>query len=237
LNTLPLPVILAGGLGTRLGNLAGGLPKPLIQVAGRPFLEYVLAALAAQGFREALLLVGHRAEVIEDCLGNGHQLGLELSYSRETVPMGTGGAFRLARGLITRRFLMLYGDLYRVIDYAAIARSTTGNSLGVYPFTHGLTTIACANVGLDSTGRRISIYAKDRPDLPLTHVDAGFGLFEPRVLEMIPAGPTSFETNVYPALAARSDLGAIVVDRSFCDIGNPSDLDRTRHWFLRILGS
>jgi NDP-sugar pyrophosphorylase family protein len=233
----PLPVILAGGLGTRLGSLTQGLPKPMVSVAGRPLLEHLLQQLAAQGFTDALLLVGHRADVIEKHFGDGRRLGLSLHYSREAEPLGTGGAFRLARPLIRQRFLMLYGDLYRPIDYAALAMMHEGNALAVYPYVEGLTTIACANVGLDPSGRRVVVYAKSRPELDLSHVDAGFGFFLPEVLDLLPDGVSNLEQSVYPILASRGELDAIPVDRTFVDIGNPSDLAAARQQLASWLGS
>lgn len=233
--SLPLPVILCGGLGTRLGALADGLPKPMITVAGRPFLEHILRQLAAQGFGEALLLVGHRAELIREHFGNGGGLGLAIRYSQESEPQGTGGALRIAKPHIERRFLMLYGDLYRPAAYARLACECAGNALGVYPYAPGITSIACANVGLDPSGRHVSAYAKDRPDLALNFVDAGFGFFEPEVLELLPEGVSSFEASVYPALAARGELGALAVDQGFFDIGNPADLAHARACMGQVL--
>jgi NDP-sugar pyrophosphorylase family protein len=225
----PLVVILAGGTGTRLGALAEGLPKPMVPVAGRPFLEHLLRQLSGQGFREALLLTGYKAEMIEAHFGRGERLGMDLRYSREPEPLGTGGAFRLARNLIQGRFLMMYGDLYRPVDYAALARGTRGNALAVYPYVDGLTTIDSANVGLDAAGERVLVYAKAAKDPSLTHVDAGFGFFEPEVIDRLPQGTSSFERTIFPALAEEGALGAIAVDRNFLDIGNPSDLADARN--------
>ena len=224
----PLAVILAGGMGTRLGALAADLPKPMVPVGGVPFMDHILRQLAAQGFKQVLLLVGYRAEVIRARYGDGSGFGLEISYSREAQPLGTGGAIKLAQQLIQRRFLLLYGDLYRPIDYAAMAGRHTGSCLAVYPHVPGLTTIACANAGLDGEGRLVAVYAKDRPDLALTHVDAGFGIFEPEVLDLLPEGVSNFEARVYPDLAGRGLLLAEIVDRNFFDIGNPTDLDNAR---------
>ena len=233
--SLPLPVILCGGLGTRLGPLSDGLPKPMLPVAGRPFLEHILRQLATQGFDEVLLLVGHRAELIQEHFGEGGNVGLKIQYSLEPQPLGTGGALHLARPYITRRFLMLYGDLYRPINYADLSSQCSGNTVAVYPYMEGLTTIACANVGLEPFERRVSIYAKDRPDLDLTYVDAGFGFIEPQVLDLLPDGISSFEANVYQTLAAKGELGALVVDRRFFDIGNPADLAHARQWLGQVL--
>jgi NDP-sugar pyrophosphorylase family protein len=206
----------------------------MVPVAGRPFLEHVLRQLAGQGFPEALLLVGYKADAIMGHFGDGSDLGIALRYSREPEPAGTGGAFRLARDLIKRQFLMLYGDLYRGVDYAALAARHQGNALAVYPYVAGLATIACANVGLNPGGGRVAMYAKDRPDLGLDHVDAGFGLFIPEVLDLLPEGSSSFEATLFPGLASQGRLGAIPVDRNFFDIGNPVDLADARKRFATL---
>ena len=227
---LPLPVILSGGLGTRLGPLAEGLPKPMVTVAGRPFLEHVVRQLAGQGFPEILLLVGYKAEIIESHFGDGAAFGLRVRYSREPEPSGTGGALKLAGPFIQDRFLMLYGDLYRDFDYMDFCTRHTC-ALAVYPYIPGLTTIACANVGLDLEGKRVARYAKGDPGARLTHVDAGFGIFGQEALQLLPAGNTSFEEQVYPTLAASGKLDAELVDRGFFDIGNPADLAHARTHF------
>lgn len=227
---LPLPVVLAGGLGTRLGALAEGLPKPMVQVGGRPLLEHVVRQLAGQGFPEILLLVGFRAEFIETHFGDGGGFGIRVRYCREPEPLGTGGALRLASPSIPNRFLMLYGDLYRSFDYAGFC-ARHRQALAVYPYVEGLTTIACANVRLDPEGTRVADYVKGAPDAGLTHVDAGFGVFHREVLELLPAGKASFEERVYPSLAASGKLEAEIVDRSFFDVGNPADLAHARAHF------
>jgi NDP-sugar pyrophosphorylase family protein len=221
-------VILAGGLGTRLGDLAQGLPKAMVPVDGRPFLEYGIAQLANQGFRDILLLVGYRAEAIETHFGDGAAWGVHIRYSREQVPMGTGGAVGQARDLISGRFLLLYGDLYRPYDYSAFLTRRKGNVLAVYPYVPGLTTIGCANVGLDPATGRVRQYLKNAPGAGLTHVDAGFGAFGREVVELLPHGACSFEEAVYPALAGKGQLEAELVDRHFLDIGNPADLAHAR---------
>lgn len=228
----PLPVILAGGLGTRLGALAEGLPKPMVAVAGRPLLEHVVRQLASQGFPEILLLVGHRAGAIESHFGDGSAFGLDIRYSCEAEPLGTGGALKLAAPMIPARFLMLYGDLYRDFDYAGFC-ARRDQALAVYPYVDGLTTIACANVGLDASCARVARYVKGDPAAGLTHVDAGFGVFRRDALDLLPEGVSSFEARVYPALAESGKLEAELVDRAFFDIGNPADLAHAREHFSK----
>jgi len=229
--TAALPVILAGGLGTRLGPLAAGLPKPMVDVGGQPFLEHLVRQLAAQGFPELLLLVGHRAEAIQAHFGDGAGWGIGIRYSRESAPLGTGGALKLAAPLLPERFLLLFGDLFRPADYLAIQAARTRACLAVYPYVPGLTTIACANVALDPSGGRVARYVKGDPASGCTHVDAGFGVFPRRVLDLLPEGPCSFEALVYPRLCEAGELDAVHVDRNFLDIGNPVDLARARAYF------
>lgn len=115
-------VILAGGLGTRLGSFTRKVPKPMVPVAGVPYLEHQLRLLARQSFRDVLLLTGHLGEQIESYFGNGGRLGLRIRYSREAQPLGTGGALRDARRHLAETFLLLYGDSLLPIEYAAAGR-------------------------------------------------------------------------------------------------------------------
>lgn len=230
MNHLPLPVIFAGGLGSRLGPLAEGLPKPMVPVGGRPFLEYLVRQLAGQGFPEMLLLVGFRAEMIESHFGDGSNFGLRIHYHREPKPMGTGGALKLAEPILPERMLVLYGDLYRDFDYAGFC-VRHDQALAVYPYVDGLTTIASPNVGIDTLGLMVTKYVKGVAKSGMTHVDAGFGVFRREVVALLPEGISSFEACVYPVLAASGRLEAEQVDRSFFDIGNPTDLARTRAGF------
>lgn len=127
-------VILAGGLGTRLGSLTAQTPKPLVPVAGVPYLEHQLRLLACQSIRDVLLLTGYLGQTIEDRFGDGGPLGLSIRYSREPSPLGTGGALRLAAPLIVDPFLLIYGDSYLPIDYrevlAALDHAALDPSMG-----------------------------------------------------------------------------------------------------------
>src|ERR1043165_9562254 len=112
--------ILAGGLATRLRPVTEKIPKALIEVAGQPFLSHQLRLLQSSGIRKIVLCLGYRGEMIEREFGNGSQLGVEASYSFDGPELlGTGGAIRKALPLLGQRFLVLHGDSYLPIDYAA----------------------------------------------------------------------------------------------------------------------
>jgi len=211
--------ILCGGLGTRLGELAQGLPKPMIPIGGRPYLERVLASFAGSGIRDFVLLTGYRAEVIEEHFGDGSRFGVRIEYSRESEPLGTGGALREARPLLGDRFILTYGDVLRRFDYDRFVQQHIGNCLAVYPkLTTGNTDVA---EGF------IVRFDKRAPELQ--YVDAGFSAMLASTIDLLPeTGPCSFEEIVFANLAEHGMLEAEIVDHDFFDIGTPDELARTR---------
>jgi len=209
--------ILCGGLGTRLGELAQGLPKPMIPIGGRPYLERVLASF--EGFTEFVLLTGHRAEVIEEHFGDGSRFGIHIEYGRETQPLGTGGALREARALLGDRFILTYGDVLRRFDYDRVVQQHMGNCLAVYPrLTTG---------NADVAEGYVVRFDKRAPELP--YVDAGFSVMLASTIDLLPeTGPCSFEEIVFSNLAEHGGLEAEIVDHEFFDIGTPEELEKTR---------
>ena len=109
-------VVLAGGLGTRLRPITEKVPKPLVPIKGRPFLDYLLEKIARMGLRRCVLLVGYKGKMIEDYCGGGKRWGLELSYSHEKEQLGTGGALVNAVSHLKGAALVLNGDSYLDID-------------------------------------------------------------------------------------------------------------------------
>ncbi|TAN38278.1 MAG: HAD-IIIA family hydrolase [Verrucomicrobia bacterium] len=118
-------VILAGGVGTRIQAMAGGLPKALIPVARRPFIEHQFTLLAKNQIRDVVLCVGHLGHLIEKHVGDGSRWGLRVQYAREnpSALLGTGGALVNALPLLQDKFMVMYGDSYLPIDYAAFVRA------------------------------------------------------------------------------------------------------------------
>jgi len=208
--------ILAGGLGTRLGALAAGLPKPMIPIGGRPYLERVIESFAHCGLRDIVLLTGYRSEVIEEHFGDGARFGVRIAYSVESEPIGTGGAVRAARALLGERFVLTYGDVLRRFDYDRFVREHREPYVAVYPRrTHG-------NVEIE--GNHVVRFDKSA-DLP--YIDAGFCVMPAEVIEWLPERG-SFEETVFPRLAAERRLACEIVGLDFCDIGTPEELERTR---------
>ena len=116
---LPTICILAGGLGQRLGERTARTPKPLVDVAGEPFLFHQLRLLAQYGAERVVLCVGYLGEMIEERVGKA-RYGIAIDYSYDSPHLdGTLGAIRRALPLLGDRFLVLYGDTYLRLDYGA----------------------------------------------------------------------------------------------------------------------
>jgi NDP-sugar pyrophosphorylase family protein len=216
---MPRVAILAGGFGSRLGALTADLPKPMIPVGGRPYLERVVESFAACGLREFVFLTGYRSDVIESHFGDGARFSVRIAYSRETEPLGTGGALREARPLLGERFILTYGDVLRYHDYDRFVREHQEHCLAVYERV---------NVGnTDIADGLVTRFDKRAPELP--YIDAGFAVVGAGALDLLPAtGACSFEEIVYATLAERRALACEIVDHDFYDIGVPDELARTR---------
>ena len=116
--------ILAGGLGTRLGSLTQTVPKPMVQVNGKPFLEHEIGLLKRSGIDDFVLCIGHLGEMVEGYFGNGSKWGVRVRYSYDgSKLMGPAGALKGAEPLLEECFFVTYGDAYLRADYQGIMRA------------------------------------------------------------------------------------------------------------------
>ena len=221
-------VILAGGLGTRLRPVTTQMPKPMVPVAGVPYLEHQLRLLATQGFSDVVLLTGYLGEQISDYFQTGSSLGLRLRYAQEAAPMGTGGALREARSLLDDEFLVIYGDSYLPIEYATVGRllrSTNADGvLVLYRDAHGETDVP-GNVAIDDRGFVTRYDKSARHDADLRYVEAGVLALRRSVIDLMPpAGVVSLEQQIFPRLIERRSLVGLPTTQRFYDIGTPDRL-------------
>lgn len=226
-------VILAGGRGVRLGSLTDARPKPMIDVNGSPFLQYLIEDLRDQGIDRVLLLLGYKAEVIQDWLGDGSALGVDVSYSVTAIENETGQRLRRAESLLDQRFLLMYCDNYLPLNlsnlWAQYQQSGAEGQITVYGNKDGYTK---SNVRIDSDGRVVE-YDKSRTAPDLSGVDVGYAMFDHSVLRYLPDENVSFEAAVYPKLVEAGSLTAYVTDHRYYSIGSPDRLAATERFFRR----
>ena len=220
-------IVLAGGLGTRLASRLHGLPKPMAPIAGRPFLEILLTQLRRSGCTRVLLSVGHQHAVIQEHFGAAFD-GLAIDYVIESVPLGTGGAIRLALAEAREEsVLVLNGDTFLNADYAAM--------LGFHAVQGAAVTLAVVHRddvsrygGVTLEGRRIVGFQEKGRSGP-GYISAGTYVLA-RNLAWPPALPEKFsiERDFFVPEVARLRPAAYEVDGFFLDIGIPEDLDRAQ---------
>jgi D-glycero-alpha-D-manno-heptose 1-phosphate guanylyltransferase len=207
----------------------------MVKVNDRPFLEHLLRYLKNQGITDIVLLVGHRAEVIEQYFGDGQRLGLPpIRYSVETSLLGTGGALWLATPLLADLFFVVNGDTQFPLEYQLLWQDFVERdvSLMVAVTLANLDEGLPGNMRLDEDGFIIA-YSKTAPPGSLEYVDGGVALCRKRVLDLIPPNEViSWENEVYPALIQRRDLMAFKVEQPFYDIGTFEGLERARRAIL-----
>jgi len=227
-------VILAGGLGTRLRAAVADVPKVLAPVHGRPFLTHVLERLAAASVRRAVLLTGYRADDVERIIGT--RCGsLQLEYSRETRPLGTGGALRQAlERLDTPTILLLNGDSCCDID---LQQFFNWHRRRRADLTMAVARVADASrfgrVQLNTEGKIVRFVEKGATARP-GWINAGIYLIQRRLLESMPTGQSlSLEREFLPRwLATERVLGFRCVG-PFLDIGTPESYTAAESFFER----
>ena len=224
--------VLAGGLGTRLAPRLGDLPKPLAPLAGRPFLERQLEWLSSHGLSDVVLCVGHGADQVESALGDGALLGVRLRYSRETSPLGTGGALALAAPFVEGSTLVLNGDTLLDLDPWALERTRwERGSVGAVALFRSDDAAAGGRVECDAQGSVTGFVEKDASHRGAAWVNGGCYAFAPRLWEWLPPGPSSLERDVLPRLAAVGELRGHHAEGAFWDIGTPQGLARAERRF------
>jgi NDP-sugar pyrophosphorylase family protein len=229
---LPPTCILAGGLGTRLGERVRNIPKPLIEVADEPFLVHQLRLLAAHGAREIVICVGYLGAAIERRIGD-ERFGMRIAYSSDGPTLaGTLGAIRRARGLLGERFLVLYGDTYLRLDHAAAVASWRASGLPAMMTVlrndgRWDTSNACYVDGC------VLAYDKHSPRPRMSWIDYGLVGLTSAALSLAPARMSDL-ADLLHRLACAELLHGFQATERFFEIGTPAGLAETDA-FLRGL--
>jgi D-glycero-alpha-D-manno-heptose 1-phosphate guanylyltransferase len=222
-------IVLVGGLGTRLATVSGGLPKAMVPVSGRPFLEFVLDALVEARCPRIVLAVSHLREAIAAHFGGAYR-GVPLEYSIEQVAMGTGGAIRDALLLLPDDdALVLNGDtLFRVAIDELAARHVRSCADITVALRQVADTARYGAVELDGEGCIRTFHEKGRCGSGLAN--GGVYVVSSKVVRrcVAPRGPSSFERDVLAHGVGELRILGVPSDGYFIDIGVPEDLVRAR---------
>ena len=226
-------IVLCGGFGTRLGELTKNTPKPLLEVAGRPFISYVLDLLVNAGAEELVLAAGFQSGKLQDFVGDGW-LGTPVRYSIESEPLGTGGAIKKAmvEGHIDRS-LVVNGDTLFDIDIPKFVAFAGAASSVVSVALRGVEDCArFGRVAVDMDGRVVSFGEKGHAGPGL--INGGIYFLHKSSLEVVPESKFSFESEVLQARHSQLRIFGQAYSDYFIDIGVPEDLGRAKNDFLNF---
>ncbi len=219
-------IILAGGRGTRLSGLHPSLPKALVPISGKPFLQWQLEWLAGNGLRSVHLATGHMSDAIEDWLASDPVPGIAISLSSEPTPLGTGGGMKFAGSFVAGDIMfVLNGDsLLPALDFESMLRAHLHSSpMATVSVTRIESAGRYGTVEFDAGG---SIQAfLEKADRRGGWVNGGVYLVSRKMLDAIePGSNVSIETDVFPRLADEGKLRAFECNPPLLDMGTPEGI-------------
>jgi len=213
--------ILVGGRGTRLGSLTDSIPKAMVEVAGRPFLDWLIEEVARFPIPRITLLAGSLGQTIVECYHGRMIGGAHIEVLVEPEPLGTAGVMRHFSAHLEERFLLLHGDTRFDVNLLDLALHSK-DALATLALRRGVPGERCGTVEMDRGGRILGFAARSaRRTGP---INGGIYLMRRDVLEHVPLGTVSLELDVFPRLAAEGLLRGALYDGAFIDIGIPGDL-------------
>jgi D-glycero-alpha-D-manno-heptose 1-phosphate guanylyltransferase len=235
---MPPALLLVGGRGTRLGSVCDRLPKPLLPVAGKPFIEHIVHWLVGQGVRRFFFLTGHLGERVEAHFAGRPRPGVTYSFVPEANPLGTGGSVcaALASTGLRERFLLLNGDSFVPFPIAGLVEAA-GRCAGALLAGEAHEGGRYGSLEVSPDGMLQGFVEKRGTGSGRFLVNLGVYCLSPELFWRFPSGRAySIETDFYPAwIAAGEKLAVIQVNCNFIDIGTPDSLHAAEKFVTDLL--
>jgi dTDP-glucose pyrophosphorylase len=225
-------LIMAGGFGTRMGVKTTKIPKPMLEVAGKPMLEHLVLRAKNCGFIHFAISIHHQGNVIEDYFRDGTQLGIQISYLREQRPMGTAGSLTLLSPVPTEPVLVCNGDLVSKVDFGALLDFHVKQCSDI--------TIAVQDHELQnpfgvvdiSEGKVIEIVEKP---VVRSKICAGIYVLEPSVIAAIPGNePIDMPFVLQSAISQHLTITPFQLYEDWMDVGRETDLIAAEDNFSKL---
>ncbi|MHB1356014.1 MAG: sugar phosphate nucleotidyltransferase [Anaerolineae bacterium] len=223
-------VVMAGGAGSRLRPLTINRPKPMVPMVNKSVIGHILDLLKRHGITEVIITLQYMAEDIQDHLGDGHNLGMNIQYSIEETPLGTAGSVKQAQAWLDDTFIVISGDAVTDIDLESVISFHKAKkaiaTLTLYrvpnPLEYGV-------IIVNDEGRVQQFLEKPSwGEVISDTVNTGIYVLEPQVLDLFEPGvPFDFSKDLFPILLSRVDpMYGYIADGYWCDVGNLSEYMR-----------
>lgn len=217
-------VLLAGGLGTRLRPLTDTIPKALVPIAGRPFIEYQIDLFRSRGVDDLIVCVGHLGHLIEEHLGDGRGFGISIRYGYEREGLlGTAGAVKNVDNLLDSEFFVQYGDSYLLIDYRSVMQHFLAHDrLGLMVVYKNQDRWDRSNVVVGDG--LVQAYDKQKKLPGMVYIDFGVSVFRREVFAGLALDAVTDLTAVTQGLVAQHQLLFYETNYRFYEVGSPQGL-------------
>ncbi len=218
-------VILAGGLGLRLRPFTQVIPKPLLPVGEKSVLEIQLNRLKRFGFDEIYFATNYKADYISRFFGDGSDLGVKITYSREKEPLGTAGPLSLLREELTEPFIVMNGDILTLLDFSRLYEFALQRSaLLTLAIKRHITPFAFGNIQFE--GERV-MAIEEKEDI-IRYILAGIYVMRPPIFDLIPREkPYGMDDLVRAMLASGNEIIKYEFEEYWLDIGQVADYNST----------
>ena len=226
-------VILCGGLGTRLGSLSKNTPKSMIEIEGKPFLEYQIESLKKNSFKDIILCVGHLSEKIESYFGNGKKFGIDIKYSYDSDKLlGPIGALKNAEPLLNDVFFIMYGDSYLSIDFKKVYYFFIKQDyLGLMVVYKNFDKFDKSNIAIK--GNEVVGYGNNNRTSDMIYIDYGTSIIRKKALGFVPKDKMVSTGEFFSELIKREELLCFEAKDRFYHIGNLESLEEFSNFIRR----
>lgn len=225
-------VIMAGGLGTRLGDLTRNVPKPMLQVGNKPILQTIIESFAKYGFTNIILSVNYKSHVIEDYFKDGNGFGVNISYLRETERRGTAGALGLLEKRPDKPFFVMNGDILTNVNFENLlafhteSKAPATMSVRLYDLQvpYGVVHIKDNRIG----------GINEKP-VQQFFVNAGIYMINPECLDLVPAHGIFDMTSLFQKLVSEARKPATyLISEYWIDIGHIKDFEAANGEYANV---
>lgn len=223
-------VVLCGGLATRLGNLSKTIPKSMMKINEKPFLEHQIENLKKNEIYDIVLCVGHLSEKIKNYFGDGKKFDVNIKYSHDGDKLlGPMGAVKNAESLLEDNFFIMYGDSYLSLDFKKVHSFFIKESkLGLMVVYKNYDKFDKSNLIVKNN--MIRAYGDNNRTKEMIYIDYGTSILRKKSLEIIPKDSYFSIGQFFIKLIERNELLAFEADKRFYHIGNPESLEELRNY-------
>lgn len=216
---------MAGGLGTRLRPFTHIIPKPLLPLGEQTILEITINKFKNHGFKDFILATNYKSDLFEAYLKNGSQLGVSITYSRETNPLGTAGPLKLLVSKLNEPFIVINGDIITNLDFSKLYRTHISSDSKMTVVTKILQTPLQYGI-VKGEGDLVS-GIDEKPNLKF-EILAGIYVLSPEVLSIIPEGLYNMPQLIRDLIASGQTVRRYILDDYWLDIGQMESYERAQ---------